>query len=100
MPELQVIARYRVSAGARDEVLAVLPELAEASRSEPGNLSFVAYGGLADDHELVLLERYASRAAFDAHRRTPHFQELVLGRLVALLDSRVVESYDVVDRTD
>jgi quinol monooxygenase YgiN len=97
MPELQVIARYTISGGKEDEVLALLPKLAEASRAEPGNVSFVAFRALDDERNVVLLERYASRDAFAAHRETPHFKDLVLGRIAPLLDSRVVESYDVAD---
>jgi quinol monooxygenase YgiN len=97
MAELQVIARYTISAGREDEVLGLLPELTAATRTEPGNLDFVAYRRLDDDRQVVLLERYASREAFAAHRETPHFERIVLGRLVPLLDSRVVELYDVTD---
>jgi quinol monooxygenase YgiN len=95
VPELQVIARYTVSAGKEDEVLALLPKLVEASRAEPGNLSYVAYRRLDNDRELVLLERYASREALAAHRETSHFKTLGLGQVVPNLDSRIVEVYDV-----
>jgi quinol monooxygenase YgiN len=97
MTELQVIARYTISAGNQDEVFEVLPRLIAAVRTEPGNIAFAAYRQLDDDRNVVLLERYASRDAFAAHRETPHFKELVLGRLVPLLERRVVESYDVTD---
>lgn len=97
MTELQAIARYTISAGKENEVLPLLDKLVEASRTEPGNLSFVAYRRLDDDREIVLLERYASRGAFNAHRETPHFKELVVDQIIPRLDSRVVESYDVVD---
>jgi quinol monooxygenase YgiN len=93
--ELRVIARYTISAGKEDEVLALLPKLAEASRAEPGNLAFVVYRRLDDDRQVVLLERYTSREAFAAHRETPHFQDLVLDRIAPRLDSRVIETYDV-----
>ncbi|MEW2547316.1 antibiotic biosynthesis monooxygenase family protein [Streptomyces sp. NPDC047002] len=94
MPELQVIARYTVAGGNEDEVLALLSDLAAASRAEPGNRAFVVYRQLDDPRGIVLLERYASREAFADHRETPHFRDLVLGRIVPLLDSRVVELYD------
>jgi quinol monooxygenase YgiN len=97
MTELQVIARYTISPGKESEVLALLPRIAEAARTEPGNLSFVAYRALDDDRQVVLLERYVSREAFAAHRETPHFTELVLDQIVPRLDSRVVESYDVTE---
>jgi quinol monooxygenase YgiN len=94
MPELQVIARYTLTPGREEEVLALLPQLAEASRAEPGNVSFVAYRAFDDTHDVVLLERYASRDAFAAHRESPHFKSLVLAQIAPLLESRVVETYD------
>jgi quinol monooxygenase YgiN len=97
MSELQVIARYTLAPGNEDEVLALLPQLAEASRAEPGNVSFTVYRALENPRDVVLLERYVSRDAFAAHRETPHFQELVLGKIAPLLENRVVESYDVPD---
>lgn len=96
MTELQVIARYTISAGHEDDVFALLPKLAEASRGEPGNVSFVIYRQLDDDRNVVLLERYVSRDAFAAHRETPHFKDLVLGQIAPRLDSRAIEAYDVI----
>ena len=95
MPELQVIARHTTGDGMRDAVLAILPRLIEASRKEPGNLAFEAYLKLDDPRSYVLLERYSSRAAFAAHRETPHFKELMLGQILPKLESRVIEQYDV-----
>ncbi|MQA80008.1 MAG: antibiotic biosynthesis monooxygenase [Streptosporangiales bacterium] len=97
MPELQVIARYTISAGREAEVLALLPTIAAAARTEPGCRAFDAFRQLDDDRRIVLLERYVSGDAFDAHRETTHFKELVLDQLVPLLDSRVIEVYDVAE---
>jgi quinol monooxygenase YgiN len=97
MTELQVIARYTISAGQEDEVLALLATLIEAVREEPGNLAFTAYRQVGDDRQVVLLERYASREALAAHRETAHFNDVVLGQIVPRLDSRVVEIYDVAE---
>jgi quinol monooxygenase YgiN len=97
MTELQVIARYTVSEGQQEAVFAVLPKLAEASRTEPGCVSYEIYRQLDDDRQIVLLERYASRDALAAHRETPHFKDLALGQIVPRLDRRVVEIYDVQD---
>lgn len=95
MAELQVIARYTIAPGNEKEVLPLLDELAQASRTEPGNASFEVYRKLDDEREIVLLERYTSRDALAAHRETPHFKDLVLNQIVPRLESRVVESYEV-----
>lgn len=68
-----------------------------AARSEAGNVAFDAYRGVDDERDVVLLERYASRDAFAAHRETPHFKDLVLDQIVTRLESREVESFDVAD---
>jgi quinol monooxygenase YgiN len=97
VPELQVIARYTLAPGNEDEVLALLPQLAAATREEPGNLGFEIYRGTEDPNAVILLERYASREAFAAHRESAHFKELVLNTIVPLLESRVVELYEAVE---
>ncbi|HEX4100134.1 MAG: antibiotic biosynthesis monooxygenase [Pseudonocardiaceae bacterium] len=58
MSELLVIATHTMTAGKEDEVLAILPRLVDAARSEPGNISFTA------------------------HRESTHFTELLLGEIV------------------
>ncbi len=95
MTQLQVIARYTVTFGNELEVQSLLTQLAEATRTEPGNLSFATYRQLDDERQLVLLERYASLDAFMAHRATVHYNDLVLGQIVPRLDDRVVETFMV-----
>jgi quinol monooxygenase YgiN/predicted GNAT family acetyltransferase len=95
MTQLQVIAHYTVTFGNEIEVASLLNQLAEATRAEPGNLSFEAYRQLNDEREIVLLERYASLDAFAAHRATGHYNDLVLGQIVPRLDNRVVETFIV-----
>jgi quinol monooxygenase YgiN len=94
MPELQAIARYIITAGNEERVLALLEELAAASRAEPGNIAFDPYVSPTDPRKIALLERYTSREAFEEHRATEHFQRIVLDQLVHLLDERTVEQLD------
>ena len=97
MPELQVIAHHTMKEGEEQEVLALLPELIAASRNEPGNVAFDAYRKVDDPRTYVLLERYASRQAFAAHRESAHFKQLVLEQIAPRLEARVVEAFDVVE---
>jgi quinol monooxygenase YgiN len=97
MPKLRVIARHTIKPGHEDDVLALLAEFIGAARAEPGNLAFDAYLKLGDLRSYVLLERYASREAFADHRETPHFKDLLLGRIVPRLEQRVIETYDTAE---
>lgn len=86
-----ILARWRVREGALDTVLSLLPELAAASKREPGNQLYRVYRhSSADQRTLILLEGYADRSALDAHRQSEHFQRLVVGRILPLLDEREV----------
>lgn len=95
MTELQVIARHTMKEGEEDVVLAALDDLIAAARSEPGNLAFDAYRSTERPLDYVLLERYASRSAFEDHRATPHFKDLLLGQIAPRLNSRTIETYEV-----
>ena len=54
MTQLQVIARYTVTFGNELEVESLLTRLADATRSEPGNLSFAIYRQLKDEREIAM----------------------------------------------
>jgi quinol monooxygenase YgiN len=97
MTQIQLIARHTIKQGHEQEALELLEGFIDTARTEPGNLAFDAYRKIGDERSYVLLERYASRDALAAHRETPHFVEVLLGRIVPLLDSRTIEEYDVPD---
>lgn len=85
-----VVARYRTRPGEQDTVLPLLDTMAAASRREPGNLGYRVHQGTEDPQAIVLYEEYATEADFAAHCATPHFREIVLGKVVPLLESRDV----------
>lgn len=98
MPEVQLIARHTMRPGTENQVLALVDELVDAARTEPGNLAFNAYRSVRDPESYVLLERYTSRDALAAHRATPHFQRIVIEQLVPLLADRSIDEFDVPER--
>src|ERR1700743_5646 len=97
MPEVQLIARHTMKPGTESEVLPLVEQLIDAARTEPGNLAFDAYRSLREPESYVLLERYESRDALAAHRATPHFQQIVIEKLVPLLAARTIDEFDVPD---
>lgn len=49
----------------------------EGTRKEPGNLRFDVLRDPNDEHSFLIYEVFASEAALDEHRKTPHYQECV-----------------------
>ena len=86
---LVVIARYLVTAGKESIVEPLLDENAVASRTEPGCLEFTVFRAIDEPRAFLLYERYTDDAAFQAHRKTPHFKSIIEDQVVPLLDERV-----------
>ena len=86
---LTVVARYVVAEGREAEVVELLRQNAEASRQEPGCLEFTVFQAIDDPRAILLYERYADEAAFQAHRQSPHFKAIIEQQVVPLLDERV-----------
>ncbi|MFR9725357.1 putative quinol monooxygenase [Streptomyces sp. MS19] len=88
--QIVVIARWQPTPEGRDLVLSALPSLVAASSAEPGCLGYQALTSPGEAGDIVLLERYADREAFEAHRTSPHFQRLVLTDIAPHLQTRDV----------
>ena len=85
---LIVVARYRVAGGHEAAVARLLRDNALASRAEPGCLEFSVYQDIDDPRAILLYERYESETAFQAHRKSRHFAEIIEQQVVPLLDER------------
>jgi quinol monooxygenase YgiN len=86
-----VIARWQTTEAALDEVLTHVAGLRAQSLAEPGCVGYEVFQSRTEPTTLMLVERYRDGAAAEAHRATPHFQDLVLERIVPLLTDRQVE---------
>ena len=83
-----LFAKWKVKEGQLDIILKLLPELAEKSRTEEGNLFYKIHQSNSDEHTLMLYEGYEDASAVEAHRNSDHFQNLVLSKIVPNLESR------------
>ena len=95
--EVALIARYWAIAGLGDTVAALLSRHVAATRAEPGCREFTALRGVEDLDSFVLYERYESRAAFDAHVASQHYQGIARDQIRPLLRDRTVEFFGVVE---
>jgi quinol monooxygenase YgiN len=83
-------AKWQVKDGQLETVLGILKEVAKKSSEEEGNLVYKVHQSNSDAHVLILFEGYEDDAAVEAHRNSEHFQQLVIGRIVPLLEQREV----------
>jgi quinol monooxygenase YgiN len=83
--------------GEEERVEQLLAEIAPLVRAEPGCMMYIAHRSVDDPRTFYLYEQYVDEEAFLAHRETEHFQELVLGEAVPLLESRTPVHFETLD---
>ncbi len=84
----------RGPAGYLDEYMAFAAEVGEISlRTEPGVLTMYAVAERENPCRITILETYASRAAYERHIASAHFQKYKQGTL------HMVRSLEMVDQT-
>jgi quinol monooxygenase YgiN len=92
-----LVAKYHVKDGHMDDVLAGLNEMAPlVAEHEPGCSIYHANRSAENPNLILLYERYDDMAAVEAHRETPHFKEIIEGRIVPQLDDREREFFETV----
>jgi len=72
MSTVIVVATLRVREGAEEDGMSVLRELAERTHPEEGCLGYAVHRAADDPRTIVMVERWTSRAALDAHFQQPH----------------------------
>lgn len=89
-----LVARYQGKAGQGDAIEAALREMAPLVLAhEPGCKLYQVSRGQDDPDKFVLYEQYVDEAALLTHRETPHFQRLVEGTIIPLLEKRERDFY-------
>ncbi len=92
-----LVARYYVKQGKGDEVEAHLKRMAPLVKEhEPRCKLYLANRSQEDPDQFLLYEQYADEAALEAHRATPHFQDIIEGKIVPLLERRERELFILV----
>lgn len=84
--------RMRFAAEDRDDIAESLRRLAEASRREPGCVSYVAHQVEGEPDTVVIYEQYTDANGLAAHRETPHFRQYAVGVLYQRMRERSVEN--------
>ncbi|OXE98100.1 quinol monooxygenase YgiN [Flavobacterium araucananum] len=87
---VHVFATWTVKEGQIDNVLNLLKKVHDESVKENGNLFYKIHQSNSDLNTILLFEGYTNESAVGAHRDSTHFQELVLGKIVPLLEKREI----------
>jgi len=69
-----VIVKQPVRAKYADEWPSLIADFTNATRAEPGNISFDWYRSAEDPNLWILIEAFRDRAAGDAHVASAHFK--------------------------
>ena len=85
-----VIAKWKIKESETSRILKMLPELAEKTRNEKGNLSYAIYQSENDPFELILHEQYVDAAAAETHRQSEHYKRIVVNEIIPHLEVREV----------
>lgn len=80
----------------RERVKDYLRKLGEASRKEPGCVSFIPNLVQEGPAAMLIYESYADDAALDFHRNSPHFREYVADGIYKLITDRQLERLEAV----
>jgi quinol monooxygenase YgiN len=91
-----LVVRMKVAEGNEERAAELIPELATASREEPGCELYIPCRDLEDARSYLFYEQYRDKAAFEEHGASEHFQRLAAGELFGLLESREREFYETV----
>jgi quinol monooxygenase YgiN len=94
MPEIAYIVKLTTAPGRRDDALAALGKLVDATEDEPGTLQYLMHADGGDADVIWFYERYADQAAFEAHIGSTAMAEVggsLGGLLAGAPDMRQVE---------
>ena len=67
----------------------ILRKMSEASRQEPGVVTYTTHVDPESPREFFIYEKYHDIGGLEAHQDTSHFKELVLEQALPMLESRV-----------
>ncbi|WP_223605772.1 putative quinol monooxygenase [Chryseobacterium sp. OSA05B] len=88
-----LIADYQIQEDHIALVSDFLKQVSEFSVQEPGCLQYTVCQSAEDPGRIVIYETYRDEAALEQHRQSQYFQEIILLKVIPLLESRTVSLF-------
>ena len=92
-----LVAAWVGREGEEERIPALLAELRKHTLEEPGCLVYQPCRDRDDPRRFLIFEVYRDEDALRAHSESEHFQRLVLGEALPLLQSRERTFYETID---
>jgi quinol monooxygenase YgiN len=75
---LAILVRYAIKPGKRAEFLKVIQEegIHAQSKNEKGNVGYDYYYPVDSSEDILLIEKWSNREAWEAHKQASHTQKL------------------------
>ncbi len=89
---ISFIVRLEFASEDREDVAETLRQLAEASRQEPGCISYIPHQVEGNPDTVVIYEQYRDTKALAEHRASAHFQKYAVSGLYQKMRERAVEN--------
>jgi quinol monooxygenase YgiN len=83
--------RIRFNPEDKAEIAEILRELTQASREEPGCVSYIPQWVQGEPCTVLIYEQYADQKAEEAHRQSAHFKKYAVGGLYQKMLERTRE---------
>lgn len=97
---LAVAVTWQARAGTEERVEAIIAEMVEVTRREPGCLMYQPHRSMEKAGVYFIYEQFVDEAAFTAHLESEYYKRLILDEAVTLLDHRERSLYTTADRYD
>jgi quinol monooxygenase YgiN len=94
---VHVFATWKVKEGQIEKVLNLLKTVQEESLKEEGNLFYKIHQVNSDLNTVILYEGYTSESAIAEHRNSVYFQDILVAKIVPLLDQREITLTTLLD---
>ncbi len=92
-----LVARYYMKEGTEPEAISLLKSVIPLARQEPGCITYTLNQSVDDPRQLMLFERYVDEAAFLEHVATPYVQEIVVGKVMPMIQKRERELFSSIE---
>jgi quinol monooxygenase YgiN len=94
MPNVTVVASFKIRAGKEEEALEALRPVIEQTHDEAGCLNYALHRDKNDPSVLVIVERWTSQVALDNHFLQPYVAQLGTAAADLLTEPPVVRFCD------